>query len=453
MDWFLIYQNEHLGPYDEKSLEDLYSCGDINKDSLIWKEGMSEALSYEHLFFADDVPEFVSLKDSSEIIQDDQAPGIPIDHIDEKVAVTEPPPLPLSSDSELEEEFTPPPLPLEMNETEGEAKASSKFFLWACGISLILGLAAFLALPFIRPISFSRPEGMSVQSYKNIEKKLQNRSDENIFFFELSRDKKTIWIVTNSHLEGSLQFKFSSQGLMTLGPGVVEIQGEAYLKNHLIEIKSFDLIQGTGFIDGHYNVELKSVGHLSFPLKKIALNTQKTKINLTERRLISSLSSDKFEKAVANKFRIARNNDRAFFQNLKEEYRTVQTITTEILKGVSKVFAAGDVNYTEAIGQFEQSYKSNYGVFFTSFVLSVDKKYQIINKKKFPDKVEVISHYTKLKNLAKTIGLESVNLLNKLKSKNFVTMTAEQLKEFEYQETIKLKEIISECDKMILSLH
>ena len=50
INWFVIHNSEHLGPFSEEVLHQLFSEGDIEQKTLIWKEGMDESISYEEAF-------------------------------------------------------------------------------------------------------------------------------------------------------------------------------------------------------------------------------------------------------------------------------------------------------------------------------------------------------------------------------------------------------------------
>ena len=110
---------------------------------------------------------------------------------------------------------------------------------------------------------------------------------------------------------------------------------------------------------------------------------------------------------------------------------------------------ASPKDWKKNVTSFDNAYKSNFGVFFTSFILSVDKQYDKLMKKQFPNKNKVISHYSKLKDLAIEIGEESVRVLENLKSTNAISLTREQFQELKHKSLFKFRLIIKECDDMV----
>lgn len=456
-EWFLIYQNEHLGPYDEDTLVDLYNTGELTEDSLLWKEGDDEGQSYSSLFLKPETKsEFIPLEQISEIIVEEEPPALQIEAEDEDDS---PPPFALEVEEEspppfeLEpEEEAPPPLPVFEEEVLTKPKRKIKFWHWK-GLSVIL-LILFFVLQYLQTFQgdFVRPAGMGLNDYKRLLETTNADPSKNKFAFTLSRDKKMIWVSTNINLQGEVHFNFSNKNQENLGDSVVEIQGKGILKNNLIKISDFEFKQGTNFLDGFYDVDLFTDQDLSFPLIEGLFTKREKQFGYHGTVLISNLSQEKFEKVLSKKNEARGKNESEFFETLIEEYRTVQTITSQILAGLKSIFAAGDLNREEALTKFEDDYKKNYGVFFTSFVISVDKKYEVINEKEFEDKTQVIAHYAKLKKLALEVGAESSGQITELNSLNLIEGDASELKEIEFRSTLKFKEIIIECEKMIKEL-
>lgn len=438
-EWFLIFQNEHLGPYDEPMLHALYNDGEISKDSLIWKEGLDEGQSYDSLFL-------------KPIIDEETPPAIPVDAIEE----SPPPFIPLAqvTSEEREEESSPPPLP-DFDKEENTAKDQQKAKKWPWkSVAASLLIIIFFGLQYLRKVEsdFARPAGMSLSEYQRLLKTANSDENKELFAFSLSKDKKTIWISTNIDLRGEVHFNFSNKNQENLGNSDVEIQGRALLFNNLIQISNFEFKQGTNFIDGFYNVDLFTTDELELPLLKRFFSDVEKQFVYNGTVLISSLKKESFDKVLAQKNEARGQNESEFFETLIEEYRTVQTITSQILVGLKSVFADGNSNRDEELTKFEKNYKQNYGVFFTSFVISIDKKYEVINEKDFENKTQVIAHYAKLKKLAIAVGGESINQINQLNEINLTEVKPTELKEIEFRSTLKFNEIIAECDKMIKEL-
>ena len=42
MDWFIIKENDHQGPFEESLLIEMNEKGEITSDTLVWKEGLKD---------------------------------------------------------------------------------------------------------------------------------------------------------------------------------------------------------------------------------------------------------------------------------------------------------------------------------------------------------------------------------------------------------------------------
>lgn len=459
IEWYLIYQDEHLGPYTEASLMELYEGGELSPNSKMWQEGWDEAKEFGDIFLKrENTEEFVNLAESSEVIVEELPPDFPIAETPPIPEVEEvsPPPLDfLKVEDEIEADDSPPPLPIATTETEIDPKSPRKnfnFWPWK-GFSVVV-LVALAGLLYYQtlPSDFSRPPGLGLTEYKRLLKTAHSSTDKNVFAFSLAPDKKTIWVSTNSDLIGDVNFRFNNEAYDNLSSGAVEIQGVASLNNNLMEINNFEFVQGSKFIDGNYDIDLYTTQDLEIPFIKNIFSNKEKGFQYKGTHLVSNLSKKQFDEALINLKNKEEQNEVEFFETLTEEYRTVQTITNQILAGLKSIFAAGDLNREEARDKFEKDYKQNYGVFFTSFIISVDKKYELISKKEFEDKVEVIAHYAKLKKLALAIGEESIEQLEKMQEIDLMSLSATELRELEFRSTLKYKEIIIECEKMINTL-
>ena len=75
MEWFVIYNNEHLGPFSERVLHQLHAEGDLNDQSLIWREGMDSPITYEAQFLF--TKEEMTFRPLSETVQNFQTKAKP----------------------------------------------------------------------------------------------------------------------------------------------------------------------------------------------------------------------------------------------------------------------------------------------------------------------------------------------------------------------------------------
>ncbi|MDH5414733.1 MAG: DUF4339 domain-containing protein, partial [Flavobacteriaceae bacterium] len=52
MEWFVIKENEHFGPYSEQALRQMHFDGIVHNSSLIWREGFENPKSYNDVFYS-----------------------------------------------------------------------------------------------------------------------------------------------------------------------------------------------------------------------------------------------------------------------------------------------------------------------------------------------------------------------------------------------------------------
>ena len=163
---------------------------------------------------------------------------------------------------------------------------------------------------------------------------------------------------------------------------------------------------------GYYEIELYTPSRLEKPIFNF-LNGFKTQFQFFQKVLISTMKPEEFEKALATYSSKKKYNETQFWSELKQKYQTLKMITLQIQDGVRDVFDGSGSN-VEKINLFETQYKNKYGNFFTNFIITNEKSYENLVQKNFPDKVDIISNYTRLSKLARSIGIESVGVMEKL---------------------------------------
>ena len=137
---------------------------------------------------------------------------------------------------------------------------------------------------------------------------------------------------------------------------------------------------------------------------------------------------------------------------MREEYKVVKSIASGIKDVVEKAFNDPVEQWAENLENFERSYKSNYGIFYTSFVIEIDKQFDFINKQEFSDKADIISHYANLKEISRDIGEVAVSTLENLKSVEVGKLSTAEFQDLKHRSLLKFNLIINECDEMIEKL-
>lgn len=484
MEWFLIYKNEHLGPYTKEYLLSLFNDGLINRDSIVWKEGWDESQSFEEAFLLNEEQkvfqpivhniESIDIKSSENVIKDeDLPPDLPFD-----VATVSPPDIPQDiisrytdiddSDEVRVEYFDEKTLPepeeygIELEELnhdefshddfeQVESKEHSRVkYAYLFAIVLLIAIPSFFYYS-AKPTIFSRPESMSVKTYDFLKDVTLLDASELKFRYSLSKDKSKIWISTNHPLSGEVFISLRSISSMSLGDPV-EIKAKGYLKDHFIDISEYNFLQGSKLVDGFYNIEIYTAQNLKVPLLGKFRNDWDQQFRFLEENLISSMTKFEFNKIIQSKNAVIEKNEKNFFTELIEQYRTVKTITTEIRNGINKIFSTAVSERDAELTAFEAKYKTKYGVFFTSFVISVDEKYDEVINQEFENKLEIIAHYNKLRELAEKIGAESVARLEDLKSVNFEEVDELKVNNIKFKSVMNFNEIILECSSQLEKL-
>lgn len=465
MEWFLITSSEHLGPFEDDQILQMYSSERINDDSFLWKEGWDEPKKYSEIFLNIDEPpelppdlnsisindEIPPNNDSDDTLKSDKIDSssnqeLLVDNLETKELISEE-----ESESESAVEFDNENLEQDVYDftnDKPEIDIKSKFKSFLVIILIVLVTApAYLYIKNSIDI-FDRPQSMSLGDYKRLVNTAADQTGQLKFSFSLASDKRTLWISTNLNLEGEVFLKFKSKPGRTLG-GDIELKAKGELNRHLIILSDFQFIQGTRFTDGIYDIEIFTVDDLEKPILKQFFGDWESQFRYLDQVIITSLHRKEFERQM-NKIRSRKEeNKNSFWSELEEKYRTILTMTNEIKNSIENIFIDNDKDWADKVSYFENSYKRKYGVFFTSFVSSNENSYENLIHKDFEDKFEIISSYSKLSKLAKEIGLESMVALQKLNSFDFKNKSQEDIDGFKNSLVMRLNQIIEESERKL----
>lgn len=454
MNWFIIRDQDHLGPFTNEDLDELYCSGEINDDTLVWNEDLEAAIPYLQINPNEPPPlpsDFVSnisdnaISDNMEevswevmedvalenetsetnisnidnnyanVVRDGEVLKIPFPETDfdetdfAKVDVPEFEPLTKYDEDEDEDEGLEP-----SERTLNEPKTHSKAKLALLTIAVFIACITPVVIYLVYNSTFSRPAKMSIGDYERLVGMVQNKSEVTKFAFAMAQDRSLIWVATNNPYHGRVAIKLKAIKNKFLGEGEVEAFTFADLNNHLMIIKNFKFNKGVKLIDGYYEVELYTPTRLEKPFMGIRGKHQQ-QFESFQNVLISTMKPDVFEKSLLKYSSRKNNNESQFWGELKQKYQTLKMITLQIQDGVRTVFL-DTPNYQEKINSFENEYKTKYGNFFTNFVLTNEASYESLLNKTFPDKVDIISNYTRLSKLARSIGVQSAKAMDKLRT-------------------------------------
>lgn len=495
MDWFLIKENEHLGPFDEETIRELFSDGQCSEEDQIWKDGWVDTKTFAEVFLEDQEspPEetFKPLAEtiSAEVAEETSAEKTSPEKPEEEDDVPPPlPPLPVESATP---ESAPPhagiitkntiapqpeevaqssvplrPTPVEDIEPEEvDLDFDAEEFEIDQTEKRLLRLARNLALVLIGTIVivsgyfyffnkvevFERPKIMTLGDYDRLSRVAESNPKNLDFAFALASDKRTLWAATNTSLEGEVFVVLKSKKGRILGNDV-EVKARGNLKNRLITFSEFQFVQGTKFIDGYYDVEIYTVDDLKIPFfSQLGSNTEK-QFRFINEFLITSMNREDFNQQLNRYASRRKMNSSEFWLEISEKYRTVRSITDQIRTGFTKVLQTPSDQYEKAIKQFRDDYAKRYGVFFTSFVQDNEKSYERLVDKEFEDRIEVMASYNELSNLSKKIGAESISLLDEIEATNPSEKNEQEWEAFTKESLVPFNLIIEECERKLALL-
>jgi hypothetical protein len=482
MEWFVIYNNEHLGPFSERVLHQLFSEGDLNEQSLIWREGLENAVTYEAQFLF--TKEELTFKPLVQIVEKFETKSKPKNHQSEEEDDDLPPALPTEAlvrkdqpktktktrhmSPEVKVEKKSREVPETRPETLKKVQeineiATEQIELMATKIQkegqknkLYFFLGIFLLLILIFPlgfyikstyITFSRPSLMSIDDYTRLKDVSLDKSFDNKFALATSSDRSTIWLSTNIPYEGEVYIKLKSIKDKTLSNAEIELQGQAKLRGKLVTFENWTFNKGTKLVDGYYNVEAYTITDLTIPLIEKYSPKRKQQFRFFDQVLISPMPASEFNKMLTSVTKEKVTNDQTFWIELKQKYETIKVITTQIRDEMETAFSNSNSRWEEELKKFELKYKREFGAFFTSFVIQNDESYEALKAKEFSNKMEIIANYTRLSNLAKDVGKVSMDIFHQMES--FDGLDDARKENLRQEASQKLGEIIRTCEEKI----
>lgn len=434
MSFYVVRKDEHLGPFTVSALKKLYKDGKLKPESLLWKEGMKEPLSFGRIFFKRKATSAKS-----------QLPPLPTVGKDKIVL----PPLPGESVQKKSKAIQ-ENKKVEVIKEDPAKKPRWVLYSVVCFIFMMsLGIALYMyGRSLALNSSFARPELMSLSDYNRLKRVSSLNPEKNQFNYALSQDKKSLWIATNSPLHSKVEVKLSSIKERSLG-GDISLTAHGELKNNLIELSEFKFSKGTRLVDALYEIEINSYGKDETPFYHEYYHSFSKKINYKSKAFISNFSATEFKKILGKMILKKKRNTLEFWSEIAQKYQTVKVITEQIRKGIETALMGREKNWKLSVLNFENKYKASWGKFFTEFVKANDKSYISYSKKKFENKKKVLAYYNNLSNLAIQIGEESMKTLEDLQAVNYLQLTQAQKDIFKQKTTQALKNIEQNCDEKI----
>lgn len=510
MNWYVISGSDHLGPFTEDVLYQLYEADDIKEETLIWQEGMEKPISYGALFIEDEDNASEEVASTDDSIPPDLPPDLPndlpppppsqdenekvkenenfrapttkvitsVDEIRENLKrkqaqKSESPKIEKTEENVLHANFAKKDLELEdfeedeiddgenviivddvYDEDIEEDPVSTldiiKKYALKIGSALIgLFIILYLILYYKNYSgNFSRPQKMGLTDYNSLTYVAENTSSENQFGFSIAKDKSKIWVVTNNPYVGRVVLKMKSLKGKVLTAKDIEFSSSSVLKGKVAEFSEFEFQKGQKIVDGYYEIEVLTPTKLEVPMVAKLFPKKNRQFRFIDQKLISGMNTSEFD-SVLNKFNKNKaKNDTVFWEDLSQKYRTLMAITQQIKDSVNNIFQLNPDNWESNVREYEQTYLRKYGTYFTNFVVENEQAYEKYEKRNFSNKVEVISHYTRLSKIARHVGEQSATSLIKLKNfKEYQDETQRRL--LKNSIIFPLERIIIDCKEKI----
>ena len=421
MNWFVINENEHLGPFKEDALTELFRAGELQNDSLIWREGLDEPGTYHDLIVEGLPPELPpeAMGSVSDIREVKQTPVE--EQLEDEI---------LASNSDV----------LEAAESEAGFIAKTKRAILVATkktLRIALVLAVIAAAAFggwkyyeTQTMSFARPSTMGIEDFNRLKEVAFSDSKEPVFAFALSKDKSALWMATNVASSGPLSLKITSQPGKVLANERVVALSKGVLEGRLAHFHTFDFEDGQRVVEGWYEVEATTLADLKAPLLSMFGKSPRKRFRYLDQVLLTTMKQHHFEKALAKMKEKSEQNADAFWSELGQKYQTIKAMANNIHNSLNKVFDGELGNWGQRVDAFELEYTNSFGGFFTSFVVQNEKSYEELEKKTFEEKTEIISNYARLSRLAKRLGAETMGVLELMRA-------LENPESKESQETLK----------------
>lgn len=409
MDWYIIKNDGHKGPFTEEQIHILFHKGKIQKNDFLWNNEFEKPKMYESLFYKSE-PKKLSLEATKTLKLNNKK----IDKI---------------------------PQQIKSNKSFG-IKFKFKIYL----ITLVI-LICFM-FPILKYNNIIRPSKMNLADFKRLEKVINDNSHKQIFDIAIAKDKSLIWLATNSPYEGIVEVEFKSSKLKNLADEKIEFKTKGLLKNKIVQFNSFEFYSGSKVVDGFYKIKFSTFEKLKKYWWQDFNNNFYSNFYFEDEFILSSLNKIELKKQLDLIIEKKQDNNFEFELELVQKYQTLKMISTQIKEGLNEIFNNSGKSFKEKVKNFEANYQLKYGQFFTSFVVANEKSYQDLEKKEFENKVEVISNYVRLSKLAKSIGNVTMESLEQLQTFNN-KMTQKIKQKLLMDVTSGLDNIIKQCDEKI----
>jgi hypothetical protein len=394
--WFILLPTGHEGPYSLTALMKHKSSHDLN----VWAEGLSSPIPLKVAIQRSEVPVEVAPAE-------EEIPPLP--------------PLPEEGPEAPTPELETIPAPVEENKRYKRVFISFivlAFGLWA-GKEWMGAQSTF---------KINRPSGMAPTLFEKISTDFSFEGWEKRIFFKeyVSADMTHLWLVTSGfqHCEVEASFQSLPGKLLTTEDRSISFKTRSALKGHMAEFTSFDFSEGQKIIPGLYEMDLKAQNcdwdGLTARIGNFFRSPEKTYVTRMKVVLYHKGSAEfntVLEKLIRKKLEFElknQNQEELFWQDLQQKLQTLLAITLQIEQLFLDFSATAPSGFSPNLKNMVDKYTRNYGRFLTEFVIANEKYFADLEKDGQVDMNKKRGYESIVKVTAKTIGFESMLLIEEL---------------------------------------
>ena len=474
-EWFIFKGTHHLGPFSLQEMEEFFTVGEINTQSLVWREGAEkwEALGktreLEFLFKKPTKKPELPVTET-QIVKKEKTPFVSLPDLPE-LPDEEPPALPkflqhdgpaaYKSHTELESDG-PPPLPLDAilnpkgRRSEFNKKPESHFNSKTIfGICIII-FGAVLAWFFVNERSSAvqvRVKGVMPVYQEKLQEIASQKTPSISLGMALSLDGRTLYASTNKDGEILSIIKLKSLNKRVLGTTEAELLVRGVIKNHLGEFSRMQLTKGPQFVPGEYDVEFtgRKVSFINRNFKFLSnisyFKNLNTNYNYHTTALIYAGTPREFEKKLTDYKELILNEK---LRPLNDKLERLQTFLSLLNKTVEDyLLALEKVVKPKDISGFEKTYMKEISPIVQSLVVAANEIAKTSEAKDLDTRHRVAT-YTSQVQLGKQIGELASDMITETgKLKKISDLDKVKLKtKFE----VRYKNIKSQIDAHIIKI-
>ncbi len=434
-EWFIFKGTHHLGPFSVEEMEEFFTVGEINGQSLVWREGaekweaLSKSRELEFLFKKPtkkpqmpdtNLPPLPQTK--APAAKAVKLPDLPPDLPD--LPEDLPPPImpkflhPHDGPSVGPDDFDePPPIPLDalLNPLGKRPDFKKKESSYGNNSKLIFGVlvalfAVVLTWFFLNEKSSSiqiRVKGVMPVYVEKLQEIAAQKTPSIVVGMALTLDGKTLYASTNKDGEILTIIKMKSLPKRTLGTEDVEIMVRGVIRDHLGEYGKMQLVSGPQFVPGEYNIDFtgrkmfflnrwfKSLNGIGF-FKKL-----NTTYNYETTALIYAGTPREFEKKLMEYKDTITNEKLKPFNDKLERLQTFSSLLNQTVE--MYLLSLEKIKKPKDISSFEKDYMKNISRIIQDMVVSANENAKTTEGQQFDTRYNVATYASQIQ-LGKQIG-------------------------------------------------